>query len=267
MRSPFPGMDPYLERRWDDVHAKLCAFIGEAIQPDLPAALRARTESRVLLEDESGEELSRYIPDAAVVEVDERVPSPARTVGGTVTLEPVRFTLLRDPPVHRWVKIIDVERGNRVVTAIEILSPGNKRPGPLNDDYREKIDDYIAAGVNVVEIDLLRGRRNLLAVRHDMLPPERAGEYLYCVHRARRRREWLAYPMRLRDRLPVVPVPLRPIDADVTLDLQSLIDRVYVAGGHDDIDYAKPADPPLSADDAAWLAERLAERARQQGTT
>lgn len=30
-RSPFPGMDPYLEARWSDVHSKLIAFIGEAL--------------------------------------------------------------------------------------------------------------------------------------------------------------------------------------------------------------------------------------------
>ena len=41
--SPFPGMDPYLESRWSDVHVKLIGFIGEALQPLLPPALRARS--------------------------------------------------------------------------------------------------------------------------------------------------------------------------------------------------------------------------------
>jgi hypothetical protein len=39
------------------------------------------------------------------------------------------------------------------------------------------------------------------------------------------------------------------------LELQPLITRVYAAGGHDDIDYRKPPDPPLEPDDAAWAAE------------
>jgi hypothetical protein len=26
MKSPFPGMDPYLESRWSDVHPKLIAL-------------------------------------------------------------------------------------------------------------------------------------------------------------------------------------------------------------------------------------------------
>ena len=38
---------------------------------------------------------------------------------------------------------------------------------------------------------------------------------------------------------------------------QSLIDRVYAAGAHDDIDYSKPIDPPLEDDDTAWAVELL----------
>ena len=36
--SPFPGMDPYLEARWSDVHAALCPAIRAALQPLLPIA-------------------------------------------------------------------------------------------------------------------------------------------------------------------------------------------------------------------------------------
>jgi hypothetical protein len=49
-------------------------------------------------------------------------------------------------------------------------------------------------------------------------------------------------------------VPLRRSDAQVGLDLQPLIARVYAAGGHDDIGYRKPPDPPLEPEDAAWVA-------------
>jgi hypothetical protein len=62
------------------------------------------------------------------------------------------------------------------------------------------------------------------------------------------------YPMPLREPLPVVSIPLRREDAPVPLDLQELIDQVYTAGRYDDIDYALPPTPPLSADDAAWAA-------------
>jgi hypothetical protein len=68
---------------------------------------------------------------------------------------------------------------------------------------------------------------------------------------------WEVYPLALRIPLPRVPIPLRHSDADVGLDLQPLMERVYAAGGHDDIDYSRPADPPLPDDDAAWADDLL----------
>jgi hypothetical protein len=61
----------------------------------------------------------------------------------------------------------------------------------------------------------------------------------------------------LRERLPSVPVPLREGKTDVFLDLQQLIRRVYTAGGHDDIDYRRPPEPPLDRADDEWAAGLL----------
>ena len=36
MRSPFPGMDPWLEQRWRDVHARLIVYIANQLQAQLP---------------------------------------------------------------------------------------------------------------------------------------------------------------------------------------------------------------------------------------
>ena len=72
MKSPFPGMDPYLEARWSDVHVTLIALIKEALQPLLPRGLRARSEERVLLEDAQGEALTSYRSDVALVETGRR---------------------------------------------------------------------------------------------------------------------------------------------------------------------------------------------------
>ena len=66
-KSPFPGMDPYLESRWSDVHAKLIGFIGGAIQTQLPRALRARAEERVLVEEGSEDVAQQYRADVAKV--------------------------------------------------------------------------------------------------------------------------------------------------------------------------------------------------------
>ena len=54
--SPFPGMDPYLARYWDDVHTRLCAEISTDLNPVLPKGLRARAGQNIWLDthDEDG---------------------------------------------------------------------------------------------------------------------------------------------------------------------------------------------------------------------
>ena len=45
MPSPFPGMDPYLERRWDDVHLSLCTYARDQLQPQIRPKLVARIDA------------------------------------------------------------------------------------------------------------------------------------------------------------------------------------------------------------------------------
>lgn len=66
------------------------------------------------------------------------------------------------------------------------------------------------------------------------------------------------WPIRLRERLPVLPVPLRPGEEDVPLDLQAVLDTAYGRAAYDlDTDYSRPPDPPLDPADAAWADEGL----------
>jgi hypothetical protein len=248
-------MDPYLEARWSDVHVSLIACVREALQPLLPGDLRARAEERVLLETIGGTPLATYRGDVAVV----RSGHAERhgTAPGTATVEPVLVEVHPVPEVDRFVQIVDIRSGNRVVTVIEVLSPGNKGPGQLNEAYRRKLQDYALGEVNVVEIDLLRSPRGRLEVGQQDLPENRRAPYLTCVRRAARPGCWEVYPMPLQAPLPGVPIPLRKGEADVVLDLQPLIARVYAGGGHDDIDYRGPPDPPLDGEDAAWADSLL----------
>ncbi|MBM4033530.1 MAG: DUF4058 family protein [Planctomycetes bacterium] len=69
----------------------------------------------------------------------------------------------------------------------------------------------------------------------------------------------------LRDKLPVIPVPLLYPDPDAPLDLGGVVAAVYERGAYARlIDYRQPPPPPpLSDADAAWLDERLvAQKAR-----
>ena len=42
IRSPFPGMDPWLELFWEDVHQRALTYAADMLQEQLPSGLRAR---------------------------------------------------------------------------------------------------------------------------------------------------------------------------------------------------------------------------------
>lgn len=62
--------------------------------------------------------------------------------------------------------------------------------------------------------------------------------YLICVRRASFPHHAESYPAPLREPLPNIPIPLRPSDTDVILQLQPLIDECYHRGRH-----GKPTTP------------------------
>src|SRR5207253_5915990 len=71
-KSPFPGMDPFLEQDWLDVHSALVTYIRDQLQDQLPQDLCARMESRVLVEDDADEKKRPRHPDVRVVETHGR---------------------------------------------------------------------------------------------------------------------------------------------------------------------------------------------------
>lgn len=159
------------------------------------------------------------------------------------------------------MQILDAESGDKVVTVIEFLSPTNKHPGPNLDDYLTKRREYLAGGVNIVEIDLNRSgsRGRVLPVRH--LPnAKRGATYLACVRRGSSPHDVQAFPMALDTRLPSIPIPLRPQDAEIRLDLQAVIDLAYEEGHYDMLDYSRPLAPPLIGAEAEF-AERVLKEA------
>jgi hypothetical protein len=65
-------------------------------------------------------------------------------------------------------------------------------------------------------------------------------------------------PIAIRESVPGVRIPLRKADDPVLLAIQPLIDSAYTNGRYDrTIDYTRPPDPPLEADDAAWADDLL----------
>jgi hypothetical protein len=252
-------MDPWLERRWGDVHLGLCGCIRAALQLSLPFGLQAVGQEGVRLEEfnEEGKlQIARFYPDAAILEISGFYGEPLSEAesGSVAVAEPVTIRRVAESPIDRWVEIIDTADHGRIVTAIEVLSPGNKAAGKLNERYVQKINDYVNAGVNVVEIDLLRGTRDRMYIPTADLPPEKQADYYTVINRATKPDDWKVYPMRLREPLPTVPIPLRRTDKEVPLSLQPLIDRVYVEGGHYYTNYTAELPRPLPPADAAWAA-------------
>jgi Protein of unknown function (DUF4058) len=263
MPSPFPGMDPYLEAHWRDVHASLIVYGRNQLGRQLPAGLKARAEEYLVVEDErSGERIARLSPD---VQVRERDSSLSPQQANVATLEDdvrmIQLPVSWDPTTEREIRIIDHHRGDRLVTAIEILSVTNKTHG--RDEYRAKQREFIDSGVNLVEIDLLRGGDWIVMAPQQFVPFDWQTPYkisvLQCVPRAA---NWY-YAAGMQERLPSIQIPLRPGDPLVRLDLQPLIDQAYLDGGYADIDYTREPVPPLPPTEARWVDDWLRKQGRR----
>ena len=159
---------------------------------------------------------------------------------------------LPDTAVQRFIEIREARSEDRVVTVLEVLSPTNKRPGAGRAKYERKREELDEAGVNLVEIDLLRGDERRLGSPSLVIPDGHRAAYAACVHRGGVPGAYEVYAFALRERLPAFRIPLRETDADVLLDLQGIVDQAYRHGAYDDLDYAVPPSPPLDPDDAAW---------------
>lgn len=255
-------MDPWLELHWRDVHSSLIIYIRNHLQRQLPIPLVARAEEDVIVDvEEKPAGLAR--PDVEILEDQlEGGSGGIATLAPTTTVAKPVVVRVPAPEVDRWIKIYDPASGGRVVTAIEVLSPSNKNPGRSRDAYRSRQRDYIAANVNLVEIDLVRAGEWVFSMEQSTLTMDWLTPYLVCVFRATwpGRREM--YPLPLRERLPSIAIPLRPRDRDVALDLQQVVDEAYETGRYDRTDYRRALKPPLPPEDAAWAAELLRKAGR-----
>lgn len=246
MPSPFPGMNPYFETKdsFDQFHSK---FI-DALQDELVA----RTDDRYLIKSDQ----SVYIHEPSADErrqvgkPDVFVASARSASSSGVALAP--FPRYADIPewqeeTVRSLHIFD-KAGRELVTAIELLSPINKTIGSHRQQYLGKRATFVSR-VNFVEIDLLRGSERMPI---DGLP---ACDYCVLISRPLEHPKCGIWPIGLRERLPVIPIPLRAGDGDVRVDLQELINRVYDAGGFARYIYENEPEPPLSPADAQWAAQ------------
>jgi hypothetical protein len=261
MPSPFPGMDPYLEgEMWQEFHQTLAGEIRAALMPQLAPKYVALLAKRYVIDRSplgvfAAPERTFY-PDVHVVAPWRQSPTPQAV--GRATVAPSTFT----PPTvevaspeaapQLSVEVRDVAE-RKLVALIEILSPSNKN-GDGAREYDERRIGLLQTQVHLLEMDLLRGGNRIA-----LTAPVPDGAYCIYLSRVQARPFTDVWVIGLRDRLPVVPVPLLPPDPDVVLDVQAAVDACFALVGYERLlDYgAPPPPPPLGEADAAWAAERV----------
>jgi len=250
-KSPFPGMDPYLEgEMWQEFHDRLANQISAQLMPLLRPKYVALLHKYHLI-DESGLgivgalEKQVIYPDVQVTRIKE-----AAIAYDAVTIPAIELI----SPLPRKVAILNLEirdvAERRLVTVIEILSPANKW-GKGYQDYLKKRVKLLQTDTHLLELDLLRAGERIPLVGGE-LPP---APYYVFLSRFTHHPYTEVWPIQLRDRLPTVPVPLLPPDPDVPLVLQAAIDACFELVGYQRLlDYAAPLPTPmLSPEVGEWV--------------
>lgn len=208
MRSPFLGMNPYLEHPelWSSVHSRLIVAIADALADILSQDYRIEIEKRTYWHEEITE---------------------------------------------RYLEIREVKTG-KVITAIEILSPKNKRTGEGKEAYLRKHRRILQTQTHLIEIDLLRINSTFL-YHHTPV-----SDYHILISRSHDRPSADLYNFSVRDRIPDIPIPLRPNEAEPILDIQTIFQQIYQRGRYDmAIDYTQQPEPTLNEVDLIWVKELI----------
>ncbi len=260
MRSPFPGMDPWLEHPdlWPDVHNSLITSIRDALMPRITPRYDARVEARTTRL--SSLDVDRlYRPDVGIRTGN--LAASGREAGVAVLGHPeVKKSQVIVPLIDEieetFLTIREVS-SRKLVTAIEVLSPTNKKTKKPRAQYLAKRDEYLQAKVNFVEIDLLRGGKPM-----PLKDPPASSDYRILICRPKLSRSADLLGFSIRTPIPTIPIPLLPGDTEPMLELNEILHDLYERASYDlSIDYQQPPQPPLRKQDQSWAAAILVRAA------
>jgi len=223
--SPFPGVDPYTEARylWKGIHTQL---IGELSTHQLPPLLApayfADAEPSLQIRSQRG------YPDVQIVTTREARSAPPAGLGLPVTTATATIitpdTTEEEEPEESAIFIREAGT-ERLVTVIEILSYSNKTAGAeKRARYLLKRADLLASGVHLVEVDLLRWGRRVVATLPDQ-------PYHILVSRADEQPRSRVWSFDLSNPIPTAPLPLIEPQEQVPLPLQAAYTTIYTARG------------------------------------
>jgi len=259
-------MDPYLESpaHWSDFHARFIYTLADAINSQLPDNYVARIGEHVMAISptlqEEGDDDPVYLPDVAVLGERAptarggglRAPETGAEASGAVMLSPVLLEniILMDDYVESYVQVVRLPE-MELITVLELFSPTNKY-GEGRGIYMKKRREFRNQKVNLAALDLIRAGGRLQFDR-----PLPSGHYHAFVSLADRRPQTEVYSWSIRDRLPVIPIPLRSKEQTIRVDLMKPFTTAYDAGRYGKIvNYkASPPKPSLSASDAEWIKQ------------
>lgn len=259
MIAPFPGMDPFLEGYlWPDVHHSFAFVIKEVLSVPISPKYVARTELYTVQDSNPEGDVGIMYPDVEILRRKNSVEEPAVAYAGEAAILSAATISIPDMmPIAVRIPVVEIRdiENNQLITAIEILSPVNKRePGLV--PYREKRKHLHESGVHLLEIDLLR--RGQRPFNHPYMPKN---HYIVTLVRAETNRTDV-WGFDIQDPMPVVPVPLKAPDADVPLDLGKVLRIIYERSLYQlSIDYNETPPPPtFLEEEQAWMQELLASK-------
>jgi len=256
MRSPFPGMDPYLEHPalWPDVHNRLIASIADALAPLVAPRYYVGLEQRAyLLQPDDMVFVGRpdvsVVPSPAVVAEPEPPPySAASSRNGPVWVE----LPMADEVSEDFIEIHDVATG-KLITLLELLSPVNKINKRGRQQYLEKRSQALGTRTNFVEVDLLRDGEPM-----PMVGVSAHSDYRILVRRGWQHQRAQLYAFSLRQTIPGITIPLMRGEDEPPLNLNAVLHDLYGRARFDlRLDYGQPPVPPLNEQDASWARTLL----------
>lgn len=249
-------MNPYLEHpdRWSTVHNRLIVALADFLTPQLLPKYQVDIEKRVY-QVVGINSLLVGRPDVTVQRPRNADPGASSNVVSASPSQPVKVAVPMMEEIREAYLEIKEAATQIVVTAIEILSPTNKR-GEGRQKYEQKRQQVLNSHTHLVEIDLLRDGEPLPITGSVV-----SGDYRILISRSNTRPLADLYPFSLAAPIPLFPIPLQPGDEEPIVNLQTLLNQIYERSGYDYfIDYRKDPLLPISETELARIDFLLKEK-------
>lgn len=248
--SPFRGMDPFAEARhlWKGLHTQLIGELSvHSLPPLLAPAYYVDAEPSLQVRQQS------FVPDVQVMAAPEGQELLPAGLGMPVAEATLTVTVAEESDEEEESAIFVREAGSeRLVTVIEILSYSNKSAGAeKRARYLFKRRELLAAGIHLVEVDLLRWGQRITS----SLP---ARPYHILISRADEFPRSRVWSFGLDEPIPDTPLPLLGAREHVPLPVQSAFKSIYKARNfRQRLPYTSDPEPPLTEQQRGFVTARL----------